>query len=180
MGLTEWEARYRAELVGESGHDAALSPLLMASTEGLPPARALDLACGKGHFALWLAEHSWQVTAVDGAPAAITILTASAERRGVQVDARVADLEKGEFTIQPASWELIASCYYLQRSLLDPIKEGLVRGGIAIVIALMAKSQYRAQPGELCGQFAGWEILHDREGADRSGHAVAEIVARKP
>jgi SAM-dependent methyltransferase len=180
MGLAEWEARYRVELAGETGHDAAPSPLLIAAAEGLPPARALDLGCGRGRHALWLAERGWRVTAVDGSPAAISIVNASAARRGVRLDARVADLEEGEFAIKPASWELIASCYYLQRDLLDPIKEGLVSGGIAIVIALMAKSQYRVQPGELRSHFAGWEVLHDREGSDPSGHAVAEIVARKP
>jgi 2-polyprenyl-3-methyl-5-hydroxy-6-metoxy-1,4-benzoquinol methylase len=35
----------------------------------LPPGRALDLACGNGRNAIWLAEQGWDVTAVDQAPA---------------------------------------------------------------------------------------------------------------
>lgn len=181
MDLQGWDQHYRAERATA----AAPSPLFIAAAQALPPGRALDLACGSGRHALWLAQHGWQVTAVDGSPAAIALLQASAERLGISIHARVADLEKGEFKIEPARWELIASCYYLQRDLIEPIKkgltpgEGLVPGGVAIVIALLAKSPYRARPGELRDWFNGWEILLDREGPDPSGHEVAAIAARK-
>jgi 2-polyprenyl-3-methyl-5-hydroxy-6-metoxy-1,4-benzoquinol methylase len=36
-----------------------------AEAAGLPPGRALDLACGEGRHAIWLASRGWQVTAVD-------------------------------------------------------------------------------------------------------------------
>ena len=38
---------------------------LVEEVVGLAPGRALDLACGEGRNALWLAERGWQVTAVD-------------------------------------------------------------------------------------------------------------------
>jgi len=187
VDLKGWDQHYRTELAAGMAHAAAPapSPLFVATAEALRPGRALDLACGSGRHALWLAQHGWQVTAVDGSPAAIALLEASAERLGLNIDAKVADLEKNEFAIEPARWELIASCYYLQRNLIDPIKkglipgEGLVPGGVAIVIALLAKSAYRARAGELRGYFKGWEILHDLEGPDPSGHEVAAIAARK-
>jgi SAM-dependent methyltransferase len=181
VDLKGWDQRYRTELAAGMARAAAPapSPLFIATAEALRPGRALDLACGSGRHALWLAQHGWQVTAVDGSPAAIALLEASAARLGVNIDAKVADLEKGEFTIEPARWELIASCYYVQRDLIEPIQEGLVSGGVAIVIALLAKSPYRARPGELRGYFKEWEILHDREGPDPSGHEVAAIAARK-
>jgi tellurite methyltransferase len=180
MNQAGWEERYRAERAAAP----APSPLFIATAEALRPGRALDLACGSGRHALWLAQHGWQVTAVDGSAAAIAMLAASAARLGVNIDAHVADLEKGEFAIEPARWELIASCYYLQRDLFEPIRRGLVPGGVAIVIALLAepgreKSTFRVQPDELRSYFNGWEILHDREGPDASGHEVAEIAARK-
>ena len=185
MDLRGWEERYRAELAAGTARESAPSPLLVAIAERLQPGRALDLACGSGRHALWLAQHGWRVTAVDGSPAAIAILEASAARLGAAIDARVCDLEKGGFAIGPRSWEFIASCYYWQGSLLAPIKEGLVPGGVAIVIALMAEPgreppAFRLRAGELRGYFKGWEILHDREGPDASGHVVAEIAARKP
>jgi SAM-dependent methyltransferase len=180
MGLAEWDARYTAELAAGSPHESAPSPLLIATASGTQPGRALDLACGTGRNALWLAQRGWQVTAVDGSAAAISMLLSQAVEREITLDARVADLEKGEFVIEPAHYDLIASCYYLQRDLFEPIKQGLAPGGVAIVIALMAKSAYRVNPGELRTFFEGWEILHDRDGPDASGHEVAEIVARKP
>jgi len=85
--------------------------------------------------------------------------------------------------IAPASYDLIAICYYLQRSLFDPAKQALVPGGILIAIALLAEpgkdNSFRVQPGELLRTFHDWEILHHREGGDAWQHNVAEIVARK-
>ncbi len=185
MDLAEWEARYRALGLSPESPETVAQPLVISAAGGLPPARALDLACGKGRNALWLALHGWRVTAVDGSMAAVESLRANMQPFGVQVDTRVANLEMGEYTIEPSAWELIASCYYLQRNLIAPAKAGLVPGGIMVAIALLAQpgrenSSFRARPGELRSYFDGWEILHDREGSDESGHAVAEVVARRP
>jgi len=152
------------------------SPLLVETARQLKPGRALDLACGTGRNALWLAEHGWEVTAVDRSPIAIPT-----------VDARVADLEKHEFPILEAAWDLIVVCYYLQRDLFEPIKQGVKRGGMAIAIVHMfepghEQSRFSLHPGELAKYFEGWEISHYREGkpSDPDHHrAVAEIVATK-
>jgi len=151
------------------------SPLLVETARTLKPGRALDLACGKGRNALWLAERGWQVTAVDRSP--ITIPA---------VETYVADLEKHEFSIAEASWDLIVVCYYLQRDLFEPVKRGLKPGGIALAIVHMfepghEQSRFSLHPGELAKYFEGWEILHYREGASSDPNhkrAVAEIVAR--
>ncbi len=185
MDLAGWDERYRAELDSGTPRELVPCPLLTATASRLQPARALDLASGSGRNTLWLAQHGWKVTAVDGSPAAIETLLAGAKRLGVAVDARVADLERGEFTIAPSCWELIATCYYLQRDLFAPAKRGVVPGGVMVAIALMVEpgrknSPYRVKPGELRLSFDGWEVLHDREGADGSRQAVAEIVARRP
>jgi SAM-dependent methyltransferase len=153
----------------------APSPVLVETVRGLKPGRALDLACGKGRNASWLAEHGWQVTAVDRSPVAIP-----------GVDTHVADLEKHEFPIAEASWDLIVVSLYLQRDLFEPIKRGLKPGGVALVIVLLMeagheRSIFRVQPGELAEYFEGWEISHYYEGKSTDHHrAVAEIVATKP
>src|SRR5207244_12631949 len=62
MDATAWDERYRsAELVW------GVRPNRWVERElaDLPPGRALDLACGEGRNALWLAARGWQVTAVD-------------------------------------------------------------------------------------------------------------------
>jgi len=152
------------------------TPLLVETAIKLKPGRALDLACGTGRNAVWLAEHGWQVTAADRSP--VTIPT---------VDTRVADLEKHEFPIAEAAWDLIAVCYYLQRDLFEPVKRGIKPGGVALVIVHMVEpgheqSRFSVQPGELAKYFEDWEILHYREGRPNDAEhkrAVAEIVATK-
>ena len=121
-------------------------------------------------------------------PAAIEILQHRAAAQGVTVDARVADLEKGEYSIEPSAWDLIVISYYLQRDLSEPAKRGVVPGGIVLAIVHITEpgeepSYKRLRPGELHRFFDGWEILHNYEGrpANPAHHrAVAEIVARRP
>lgn len=61
----------------------------------LPAGRALDLGCGEGADALWLAERGWAVTAVDISATALDRGRAEAERRGLVVDWRRQDLAEG-------------------------------------------------------------------------------------
>ena len=62
MDARAWDERYAAsELVWS----ATPNQFVAAELAGLAPGRALDLACGEGRNALWLAERGWVVTAVD-------------------------------------------------------------------------------------------------------------------
>ena len=82
--------------------------LLVAEMEGLTPGRALDIGCGTGGNAIWLAEHGWQVTATDFAEAAIEKGRRLATNRGVQVEFVVT----GATTFQPdGHYDLIISFY---------------------------------------------------------------------
>jgi tellurite methyltransferase len=188
MEIRSWDERYRSgERAGED-LDATPTPLVVETSARLAPGRALDLACGSGRNAIWLAERGWSVTAVDGSPVAIEILRSQASGRGVAVNTKVANLEKFEYQIEPASWNLIAICYYLERDLFEPAKQGVVPGGILISIVHMTEpgeepAAERLGPGELERYFEGWEILHGRQGKPNdTAHqrSVAEIVARRP
>jgi len=185
MEVAAWDEQYRKQADSAADRESVPNPLLVDAARYLRPGRALDLACGTGRNALWLARQGWSVTAVDGSATAVEVLRNRAERSGVTVDAQVADLETNAFTIVPACYDLIVMCYYLQRNLFDPCKRGLVPGGAMVVIALLMEpgkehSTFRLQPGELRGYFKGWDILHDREGADSWEHNVAEVVGRRP
>ena len=188
MEIPEWDKRYRLGEHAAADLEAPPTALVVNTAQTLRPGRALDLACGAGRNALWLAEHGWEVTAVDGAPSAIEILRSRAAERDLNVNAIVADLEKHEFEIASAEWDLVTICYYLQRDLFEPAKRGVAPGGVLIAIVHInepgeAVGGHRLRPGELQKYFAGWEILYHNEGrANDAAHrrAVAEIVARRP
>lgn len=62
MDHRDWDARYAGrELVWT----AQPNRFLVEETAALRTGRALDVACGEGRNAIWLAERGWRVTAVD-------------------------------------------------------------------------------------------------------------------
>ena len=170
MSLQEWEERHR------QGQDETPEPLVMSIAVSLPAGKALDLACGPGRNALWLAGHGWDVTAVDGSAAGIESLLERAAARGFPVNAVVADLEQHQYKIEPSAWDLIVMTRYHQRDLFEPVKQGVVPGGVVIASVLLT-GRYGAKPGELAAYFEGWEILHQRE--DQREKNLAEIAARR-
>jgi SAM-dependent methyltransferase len=183
MDLAGWDEQYRKQADTGAERESAPSPLLVDAARDLPPGHALDLACGTGRDSLWLAQHGWTVTAVDGSPAAIELL----RRRSadLRIESQIADLEDSAFTIEPTRYDLIAMCYYFQRNLIGQCKRGIAPGGVMIATALLIEpgkelSSFRLQPGELRGYFKDWEILCYREGSDVWQHKVAELVVRRP
>jgi SAM-dependent methyltransferase len=77
-----WDNRYAAADQLWSGQP---NGQLVTETRGLRPARALDVGCGEGADALWLAAQGWAVTALDVSRLALDRAADQAERAGVQV-----------------------------------------------------------------------------------------------
>jgi len=186
--VADWNERYSRR---EPGTKEPM-PLLVRVTEKLKPGRALDLACGAGRHAIFLAERGWNVTAVDASHAGIELAKATAHERGVEVDWRVADLERFEFEIEAEGYDLIGDFYYLPHNFFPLIRMGVRPGGIFVAAIHMVDEApdvkpmnpaFLLKPGDLRAEFEGWEILHDYEGRPtEEGHRrrSAEIVARKP
>jgi len=87
-----WEARYAGRERLWSGRP---NEALVAALSGLEPGRALDLGCGEGGDAIWLALRGWRVTAVDISATAVARAREAAARLGVpgdRIDWVVADL----------------------------------------------------------------------------------------
>jgi SAM-dependent methyltransferase len=166
MRLDEWNARYRSR--EELDFDPAA--LLVRAAESLAPGRALDLACGAGRNALWLAGRGWEVVAIDGAEEAIRIV----REHEPSIDARVADLETdAALPFEDASFDLVAILYYLHRPLFAEARRVVRPGGIVVSAAKM-HGTYRIAPGEFARAFSDYEVLHASEGE------IAELIARKP
>jgi len=185
--MTDWNERYeRGEHANDEPH-----PLVVEFASKLEPGRALDLACGVGRHAIWLAERGWQVTAVDSSRVAMEILRRREGGKGMAIDSRVADLERHEFIIEPEAYDLILNCCYLQRDLFPAIKAGARVGGVVITVIAMVDDDpqikpmspaFLLKPGELKAEFEGWESLRDFEGkpaGDERRRAMAEIIARR-
>lgn len=188
MDIHEWEERYRSKDRSTEDFEAAPTQLVIDTALRLQPGAALDLACGSGRNALWLAKEGWRVTAVDGSAFAIEALRARAEKQGLRVDAEVADLQCSGYFIKESSWDLIVIAYYLQRDLFEAAKRGVKPDGVLLTIVHTtegdeAPTQSRLRPGELKRYFETWNIEHEYEGRPNdSAHKrrVAEIVARRP
>lgn len=75
-----WEAHYGERERIWSGRVNAQLPGILAD---VVPGRALDLGCGEGGDAVWLAENGWQVTAVDISETALQRAAEEARARGV-------------------------------------------------------------------------------------------------
>ncbi len=92
FGTPPWVGQARSELVD------------LVESGDLLPGRAIDLGCGEGDNAIFLAQHGFQVTAVDFSPAAIAKAKAKARDAGADVDFLIDDLTQlanvsGEFDL---------------------------------------------------------------------------------
>ena len=82
MDRDQWDERYAGdELVWKS----APNQFLVSEVGSLPPGRAVDLACGEGRNAVWLAERGWKVTGVDLSPIGLAKAERLARSRNVDV-----------------------------------------------------------------------------------------------
>jgi SAM-dependent methyltransferase len=94
------------------------------------PGVALDLACGLGRHALWLASKNWQVSAVDLSAVAIGKLSQAALELNLNLDLLVADA--AEYKFEPRRFDLIVLFYHLDRVLFPKMVSVLKPGGLLI------------------------------------------------
>jgi SAM-dependent methyltransferase len=121
-----WDGRYGGEHNGQ-GHRHVWSgrpnAQLLAHASELEPGRALEVACGEGADAIWLAQRGWAVTAVDISPAGLAKAQAHAQAAGAEVAARIQWREVdlfGEEPVELGRFDLVTSHYlHLPPSVMD-------------------------------------------------------------
>lgn len=134
--LQFWEERYRSSQRVWSGR---VNPRLPELAAGLPPGRALDLGCGEGADALWLAERGWDVVAVDVSATALQRAVEAASERNLlsRIDFQGHDLNE---TFPHGSFDLISAQYFHSPARLD--REAVLRraaervnpGGVLLIV----------------------------------------------
>ena len=150
--------------------------------------RALDVACGSGRHALWLAGAGLEVRAVDRDAARMAALAAEAHDLGLAVDARVMDLELGDADLGDGCFDVVVVVHYLHRPLFPALLRTLAPGGLLLYETFTVEHAKRGRPknpdfllkpGELNTLVQPLEILRAREG-EFEGRMVASVAARKP
>lgn len=146
----------------------------------------LDVACGSGRHALWLAASGFGVTAIDRDAERIGRLKETADRLGLRITTHVIDLE----TDPPPAlgsqiFDAVVVFNYLHRPLIPALREAVKIGGHIFYETFTRRQAERGHPrnpaflleeGELERLMAPFAILRSREG-DIDGRFIASVVA---
>ena len=106
MDRAAWDERYAGT---ELLWTASANRFLVEEVGDLTPGRALDLACGEGRNAVWLAERGWDVVGVDFSTVALGKAQQLAAARGVRVAWRAEDVLA--YRPEPGAFDLVAIVY---------------------------------------------------------------------
>jgi SAM-dependent methyltransferase len=192
----DWDKRYASV---ENLWAVKPNRFLVAEARGLNPGRALDLACGEGQNAIWLATLGWDVTGVDYSEVAISKARTRGDRDGVHVDFLVADLVSYE--PEAGAFDLVLVLYLHiprdeRRGVLERAAAAVAPGGTFVFVGhdltnLTEGVGGPSDPGLLCtpddiaAELPGLEIekaervLRDVAGEPRD--AIDALVrARRP
>ena len=171
MDSAGWDERYAAtELVWSAGPNQFVEKELA----DLSPSRALDLACGEGRNARWLAQQGWQVTATDFSPVAIEKGRRLAEELTDQQADRI-DWQVGDVldTALPADLDLVVIAYLQvpaaeRATVMRRAFAALAAGGRVFVIAhdTTNLTEGTGGPPDPAVLYTAEDVLHDLAGED--------------
>ena len=176
---SKWNKRY-----GSSRPPLANSAALAVQwAQVLPTAgRALDVATGRGHLAIWLAERGLSVDAIDISSVALEQLRASAE--GAQIRTIECDLDDG-LPQGCTDYALITVVNFHAPTLMPALCAALAPNGVLLMEVLAqgdhagnVSKRFLASPGELLQSASELEVLYYNEGVIR-GRNRAQLVARR-
>ncbi|WP_433292157.1 class I SAM-dependent methyltransferase [Actinoplanes sp. CA-030573] len=138
-----WDERYRESDRIWSGNP---NEALVAEVADLPPGRALDLGCGEGADAVWLAKRGWQVTAVDISGVALERAAAHARDAGVTVTFERHDLTQ---TFPEGAYDLVSVQFlhswqeFDREKVLRRAAESVAAGGVYLIEGHMDHGPFR-------------------------------------
>ena len=186
----KWDTRYRDGAYENRTHPSAL---LADWLPRLKRGRALDVACGAGRNALFLAAEGFAVSAVDISAVALERGRRAADALRLDVEWLCADLDEDPERALPAGeFDLIVWVRYVHRELMAPLLARLAPGGTLLceqhlatttAVAGPASAAFRLAADELRSSAASLDVLHACEGLvidpDERQVALAQLVGTK-
>jgi tellurite methyltransferase len=192
-----WDARYAdgdwadvEEPAGIVSDALARLPdldLALADHGGL----ALDLACGAGRNARFLARRGWRVVGADLSMKGLRRMDLLARREQLPVLPVLADA--GRFEVRPGAFDLVVNTWFLLRSSFPLLRNALRPGGILLFETFSVleldelggdiRRAFALERGELLRAFPDFEILLHEEGVfeqEEGERGLARMIARKP
>ena len=177
-----WNRKYSAP-----GFEADWAPdvLLAERLKDLPPGRALDVACGIGANALFLAKRGYRVDAIDLSDVAIERLRMAASSEGVSdnVHLVLADVEAHPFEVD--TYDLVVCFRFLSRTTVAKMHTALKPGGVLLYQTFTTNlwrlrpersEDHLLEPGELPALFSDLVELYFHEDSETG---VATFIGRK-
>jgi tellurite methyltransferase len=161
---------------------------IAAFAQRIPNGPAIDLACGSGRDAVFLARRGLEVEAWDRAPETLKRAAELAAREGVRLNLIECDLERLRPPLPAERFALLTCFRFLHRPLFPHMAAALLPGGV-LVMETYRKGQERfgrptharflLEDGELRAAFPSLEILHEEELSPEGGPVTSRIVARR-
>jgi tellurite methyltransferase len=171
-------------------NDSFVSPVLVGAKEELlaREGRALDIACGAGRNAIYLARLGFKVEAVDIAYDKVYQARNKAVSLGLNINFWVADLKV--FPLSASRYDLIVNINFLLRDLIEPIHKALKPGGLLIFQTYTQEDDHYKnkfknfperflRPREILFFFPSYRIWYQQEGPFEGRH-IASLIAEKP
>lgn len=169
---TEDRARWDATYTGTDVEPVIAVPAVFGGVADVFPSVgvALDIACGTGGAAVWLARRGLRVHAVDVSAVAIGRARRLAEQSAVSVDFGVVDLDAG---LPPGeSVDVLLCNKFRDTSLYGSMLARLKPGGLLAICVLSevgaAPGRFRAVAGELRSAFGDLDVIADAEGGGQA------------
>lgn len=156
--MTDWDERFRT---GEYPSELDPSPVLREYVDGTPGGRALDVACGTGRNAIFLAERGYEVHALDQSIEGLRITEENAGKRGVGDRVAPIQADARRFEFPEDHYDVVTISFFRTLDRLGDVKAALRPDGL-----LFYQHHLRSDPPAAAGpktdrlRFRSNELLH--------------------